>query len=62
MRERGDSKKQLETVLAFLLPVSGIFKNLFYLKLFFSIMKHQGISLIHVNKQKNNAQLLTSLK
>lgn len=35
MRELRDSKRQLETVLAFLLPVSGILKNLLLLKAFF---------------------------
>lgn len=49
MRELRDSKRQLETILAFLLPISGIFKNLLLFKAFFpSIMKHQGILLIHI--------------
>lgn len=50
MRELRDSKRQLETVLAFLLPVSGIFKNLLLFKAFFPLHNETSghISLIHI--------------
>lgn len=63
MRELRDSKRQLETVLAFLLPVSGIFKNLLLFRAFSLHNKTLGyITHTYISKYKNNAQLLTSLK
>lgn len=64
MRELGDSKRQLEIVLAFLLSVSGIFKNLLLFKAFFPLHNETSghITYTYRNTHKNNSQLLTSLK
>lgn len=55
MRELRDSKRQLETVLAFLLPVSGIFKNLLLFKAFFSLHNETSghITYTYINKYKD---------
>ena len=67
MRELRDSKRQLETVLAFLLPISGILKNLLLFKAFFFPLHnetsgHITYTYINTYKNKNNSQLLPSLK